>query len=213
MLSIQLNGHESPGILRAMLAALRAYAAEATEAYIEAEANRATEYGYGTVQGAQTNQQASHANMYKQTAAEAAPAAEQKADVASEVLPAEKPKRRTRAPAAEEVKPAVQEQPPTDNAHVAEGAEQFPEALQGETGGAGYGVMHAKTAEDAPQVTVVAIRAIAKKFNTDELRDVAMAILTKHAAASVTALEERDNIIRVSVMRDFEAAALEHNLA
>lgn len=198
MLSIQLNGHESPGILRAVLAAVRAYAAEATEAYIENEGRRATEYGYATVQGEQNTQSATNqSDMYKQTAAEAAPAAEQKVEVASEVLPAEKPKRRARAPAAEEVKPVVQEQPPTDNAHVAEGAEQFPEALR----------------EDTPQVTVVAIRAIAKKFNTDELRDVAMAILTKHAAASVTALEERDNIIRVSVMRDFEAAALEHNLA
>jgi hypothetical protein len=187
MLSIQLSGHESPGILRAVLAAVRAYAAEATEAYIAEEGRRATEYGYATVQGEQNTSDA------KPTSAEVAPAAE----VASEVVPAEKPKRRTRAPAAEEVKPVVQEQPPADNAHVAEGCEQFPEALR----------------EDTPQVKVEDIRAVAKKFNTDELREVAMAILTKHAAASVTALAERDNIIRVSALRDFEAAALEHNLA
>lgn len=190
MLSIQLSGHESPGILRAVLAAVRAYAAEATEAYIENEGRRATEYGYANVQGTQSEPSTSDA---KPTSAEVAPAAE----VASEVVPAEKPKRRTRAPAAEEVKPVVQEQPPADNAHVAEGCEQFPEALR----------------EDTPQVKVEDIRAIAKRFNTDELREVAMAILTKHAAASVTALAERDNIIRVSALRDFEAAALEHNLA
>lgn len=194
MFQITLSGYESPGILRGLVAAMKAYAAEATEAYIEDEAHRS---GLG-VQGTQTA--AANYAEAKQTAIEVTPAAEVKADVASEVLPAEKPKRR-RAPAAEEVKPVVQE-PATEEAPWVE-----------ETGGADYGVMHAKTAEDAKEVKVEDIRAIAKKFNTDELRAVAMAILTKHAAASVTALAERDNIIRVSALRDFEAAAQEHNLA
>lgn len=58
----------------------------------------------------------------------------------------------------------------------------------------------------APEVSVVDIRAFAAKFNTDANREIAKGILRKHDAASVSALEERDNIVRVSVMRDLQAA-------
>lgn len=180
---------------------MKAYAAEATEAYIEDEAHRS---GLG-VQGTQTA--AANYAEAKQTAIEVTPAAEVKADVASEVLPAEKPKRR-RAPAAEEVKPIIEsaETATADqSAVIAEAKAEAEAPWVDET--------PAAMKEDAADVKVETIRAIAKKFNTDELRAVAMAILTKHAAASVTALAERDNIIRVSALRDFEAAAQEHNLA
>jgi hypothetical protein len=59
---------------------------------------------------------------------------------------------------------------------------------------------------DAPDVKIEDIRAIARKFNTDETRAIAVGILAKHGAKSVTELAERDNIVRVSALNDFTAA-------
>lgn len=81
------------------------------------------------------------------------------------------------------------------------------EVKQDETGGAGYGVMHAKIDEAEPDVDDVKIediRAVAAKFNTDPLRELAMGILAKHSAQSVSELAKRDKIIRVSVLADLK---------
>jgi hypothetical protein len=172
MLCINLSGFESPGMLRAVLSALRAYVDVATEEYIVSR-------------GLPPSPEVNGGNIGPGTG-NIPPDPEPSAAASTEVLPTEKP-RRKRAPAAE----VVQEPPPVDNAHVAEGCEQFA----------------------APEVKIEDIRAVAKLFNTDELREVALSILRKHDAASVTALAERDNSIRVSALAEFKAAVAAHNLA
>lgn len=67
----------------------------------------------------------------------------------------------------------------------------------------------AETAEAAPAPRVVKIediRAVAARFNTDELREIAVSILTKHGATSVSGLAERDDDVRASVLEDLQAA-------
>jgi hypothetical protein len=189
MLSIQLNGFETPGMLRAVMSALRTYVDEATEEYIQTRGADKSVAAFEAVMNGDTFQGASNVPP---------PAVEVPAASAAEVVAAEKPAttRRKRAPAAEEVKATAAEQPPVDNAHVAAGCEQF-----------------AEDGKPAPEVKIEEIRAVAKLFNTDELREIALEILRKHDAASVTALAERENIIRVSALADFQAAATQHNLA
>lgn len=186
MLSIQLNGFETPGMLRAVMSALRTYVDEATEEYILTRGADKSVAAFEAVMNGDTFQGASNV------------AAEVAAPAAAEVVAAEKPAttRKKRAPAAEEVKATATEQPPIDNAHVAAGCEQF-----------------AEDGKPAPEVKIEEIRAVARLFNTDELREIALEILRKHDAASVTALAERENIIRVSALADFQAAATQHNLA
>jgi hypothetical protein len=177
MLSIELNGFETPGMLRAVLSALRAYVDEATEEYILTR------------------------GQPEPTAApqERVVAAETPAAAAAEVMPAEKPRRR-RAPAAEEVRTEPAETATADQSAVIAQAKAVLEGSQ-------------DSGKPADEVKIEDIRAIARLFNTDELREIALAILAKHDAASVTALAERDNIIRVSALADFKAAAAQHNLS
>jgi hypothetical protein len=183
MLSIELNGFETPGMLRAVMSALRAYVDEATEEYILTRGQPCI--------GAAVEQMPPP----PQEPAIDAPAAAA-AGVAAEVMPAEKP-RRKRAPAAEEVRTEPAETATADQSAV---IAQAKAAI-------------AEEGKPAAEVKIEDIRAIARLFNTDELREVALAILAKHDAASVTALAERDNIIRVSALADFQAAAMQYNLA
>jgi hypothetical protein len=57
---------------------------------------------------------------------------------------------------------------------------------------------------DEDDVKIEDIRAVAAKFNTDPLRELAMGILAKHSAQSVSELAKRDKIIRVSVLADLK---------
>lgn len=109
---------------------------------------------------------------------EAAPAAP-----AASAAPAEAPK--ASKSVAKRQKAQAETPPPADNAHVAEGCEPISEA---------------------PDVKIEDIRAIARKFNTDETREIAVAILAKHGAKSVTELAERDNTVRIAALNDFTAA-------
>lgn len=185
MLSIELNGFETPGMLRAMMSALRAYVDGATEEYILTRGQP----GPGTTDWS---------SVPPPVDAAAPVAADVPAPAAAEVVAAEKPStRRKRAPAAEEVKAESAETATADqSAVIAEARAQL-----------------ADDGKPAAEVKIEDLRAVAKLFNTDELREVARAILEKHEAASVTALAERDNIIRVSALADFQAAATQHNLA
>jgi hypothetical protein len=196
MLQISVGGYESPGLLRVLLASFKTYVEGATAEFIAQEERRLA---------AQAAGETAQADLFTASPAQAAAPAAEPAELpqaaakdASEVVAAEKPGRKKRAPAAEEVKPESPDTATVDNSAVIAEAKAQIAAEQG---------------EPAKEVDVAVIRAIAKLFNTDELRDVAKAILAKHDAPSVTALAERDNIIRVSVLADFEAAAAKHNLA
>lgn len=190
MLSIELNGFETPGMLRAVMSALRAYVDEATEEYILTRGQPCI--GAAAEQMPPPPQEPA-------IDAPAAAAAGVVAGVAAEVMPAEKP-RRKRAPAAEEVRTEPAETATADQSAVIAQAKAVLEGSQ-------------DSGKPAAEVKIEDIRAIARLFNTDELREVALAILAKHDAASVTALAERDNIIRVSALADFQAAATQYNLA
>lgn len=194
MLSIELSGYESPGILRAVMTALHTYVDAATQESITSQAQ------FDRAMTGEPFDTMPNALPPEPTVAADVPAA-----AAAEVVAIEKPTRRKRTPAAEEVKAESAETATADqSAVIAEAQAQIAEATARRAAEGQLG---------APGVTVAEIRAVAKLFNTDELRTVALAILEKHEVGSVTALGERDNLIRVSALADFQAAATQHNLS
>lgn len=213
MLQITFNGYEAPGIMRAALAALKCYVDAATQEYFDRVAQQDQQYGANsqTAQGHTHNVQTQgdmfagmHAHgvsidpAHGHSVSDPGPSAASTqvvSNVADEVLPAEKPtkgRKKERAPAVEEVKPEAAETATADQSEV---------------------IAQATAETAAKEVNVADIRAYAAKFNTDALREIAIAILRQHEVASVSELEKRDNIVRVSALRAFQKAAEEQNLS
>lgn len=196
MLQVRFSGYESPSMMRAAIHALNAYAAAAEAA--QAELNRAPAPFMAEVQSGDNS--AEYGSDPRQIALPLAATPVEVVEAAP--AEAEKPKRtrRTKQEIAEAAAADAAAETPADQT----GDQSAVIAAAQELKAAQVNVK--MEAEPAQEVRLEDIRAVAAKFNTDALREIALAILNKHAAASVSALHNRDNIIRVSVLRDFEAA-------